>query len=202
MPNLGEKKHSFCITTKANCQSWLSTLSVTIKDNLQSKLSTYSRPTNVATPARPKSDSRYLQSTATTEWQHIITALLVQMQMSQLLSRQEIPTYDGDPLQFNTFMKAFEHCVEAKTSCEGDCLYYLEQFTRGQPRDMVRSCLHMTAKSCSKRVQDNSCLHGEGHRMAKYQTWRHQSARSLWSFPSWVFQRYGWFRTNSETSGE
>jgi hypothetical protein len=42
-------------------------------------------------------------------------------------------------------MRAFEHCVEAKTGCKGDCLYYLEQFTRGQPRDIVRSCLHMTA---------------------------------------------------------
>ena len=77
--------------------------------------------------------------------QNDITALLVQMQTSHLLPRREIPTYDGDPLQFNTFMRAFEHCVEAKTGCKGDCLYYLEQFTRGQPRDIVRSCLHMTA---------------------------------------------------------
>ena len=41
-------------------------------------------------------------------------------------------------------MKVFAlHCVEAKTSCKGD--YYLEQFTREQPRDYVHSCLHMTA---------------------------------------------------------
>lgn len=77
--------------------------------------------------------------------QNDITALLVKMQTLQLLPRREIPIYDGDPLRFNTFMKAFEYCVEAKTSCKGDCLYYLEQFTRGQPRDIVRSCLHMTA---------------------------------------------------------
>ncbi|KAI2646661.1 NEDD4 family-interacting protein 2 [Labeo rohita] len=78
--------------------------------------------------------------------QNDITALLVKMQTAQLLPHREIPTYDGDPLQFNSFMKAFEHCVEAKTSCKGDCLYYLEQYTRGQPRGMVRSCLHMTAE--------------------------------------------------------
>lgn len=78
--------------------------------------------------------------------QNDITALLVQMQTSQLLPHREIPIYDGDPLQFNSFMKAFEHCVEAKTYCKGDCLYYLEQYTRGQPRDIVRSCLHMTAE--------------------------------------------------------
>lgn len=79
--------------------------------------------------------------------QNDITALLVQMQTSQLLPHREIPTSnDGDPLQFNSFMKAFEYCVEAKTKCKGDCLYYLEQYTRGQPRDIVRSCLHMTAE--------------------------------------------------------
>lgn len=33
--------------------------------------------------------------------------------------------------------------MEAKTNDKGDCLYYLEQFTEGQPRNLVRSCLHM-----------------------------------------------------------
>nr|XP_054593643.1 uncharacterized protein LOC129160669 [Nothobranchius furzeri] len=67
------------------------------------------------------------------------------MQTAQLLPSREIPVYDGNPLQFNSFIKAFEHCVESKTSNKGDCLYYLEQYTRGQPRDLVRSCLHLTA---------------------------------------------------------
>ena len=76
--------------------------------------------------------------------QNDITTLLVQMQTSQYLPHREIPTFAGDPLQFKIFMKAFEHSVEAKTNNKGDCLYFLEQFTRGQPRDLVRSCLHMT----------------------------------------------------------
>lgn len=42
-------------------------------------------------------------------------------------------------MQFNTFMKAFEHCVGAKTSEKGYCLYYLEQLTSGQPKDLVHS---------------------------------------------------------------
>ncbi len=68
------------------------------------------------------------------------------MQTSRRLPHWEIQTYDGDPLQVNKFMKAFEHCVEAKTNCKGGCLYYLEQYTRGQRRDIVCSCLHMTAE--------------------------------------------------------
>lgn len=78
--------------------------------------------------------------------QNEITILLVQMQDSQFLSHREIPVFDGDPLQFKSFIKAFEHCVEAKTNDKGDCLYYLKQFTKGQPRNLVRSCLHMATE--------------------------------------------------------
>ncbi len=91
--------------------------------------------------------------------QNDITSLLVKTQTSQLLLHREIPVFSGDPLQFNTFMKAFEHCVEAKTIEKGDCLYYLEQFTSGQPRDLVRSCLHMPSERgytgvCSKSISE------------------------------------------------
>ena len=39
-------------------------------------------------------------------------------------------------------MKAFEQGVEDKTGA-ADCLFYLEQFTRGQPQQLVRSCQHL-----------------------------------------------------------
>lgn len=41
-------------------------------------------------------------------------------------------------------MRAFEHCVESKVQKE-DCLYYLEQYTGGQPKELVRSCQHLPA---------------------------------------------------------
>lgn len=71
------------------------------------------------------------------------TALLAQIQCSQTLPHRDIPIFDGNPLQFKSFIRAFEQCIEAKTLSSGDRLYYLEQFTRGQPKDLVRSCQHM-----------------------------------------------------------
>lgn len=71
----------------------------------------------------------------------IIAALVHEQRISSLPSR-EIPVFDGDPLQFRPFMKAFEQGVESKAG-KGDCLYYLEQYTRGQPQELVRSCQHM-----------------------------------------------------------
>lgn len=72
------------------------------------------------TPPPPGQNQPAVDHYSVLQQQNDITALLVQMQTSQLLPHWEIPTYDGDPLQFNSFMKAFEHCVEAKTYCKGD----------------------------------------------------------------------------------
>lgn len=75
--------------------------------------------------------------------QNQITELLVQQQNFNSLPIREIPMFDGNPLLFQTFIKAFQDCVEeSKTNNKGDCLY-LQQYTRGQPQELVRSCQHM-----------------------------------------------------------
>lgn len=71
--------------------------------------------------------------------QNEITALLIKQQQTSPLPTREIPVFGGDPLQFRSFIKAFE----GKTESMQDKLYYLEQFTVGQPKNLVRSYLHM-----------------------------------------------------------
>lgn len=51
--------------------------------------------------------------------------------------------FKGDPLEYRLFMRAFEHGVEDRTESDKDRLYYMEQYTSGQPRELIRSCLHM-----------------------------------------------------------
>ena len=81
------------------------------------------------------------------EKQNEITSLLAEQQSLFFLPRRDIQIFDGDPLEYQTFMRAFEHCIEEKTQSAKDCLYFLEQYTKGQPREMVRSCQHMPAGS-------------------------------------------------------
>ena len=50
-------------------------------------------------------------------------------------------------------MRAFEHCIEEKTHSAKDCLYFLEQYTKGQPRDMVRSCQFMSPEGGYARTK-------------------------------------------------
>lgn len=76
------------------------------------------------------------------EKQNEITAALVQQQQSRFVPPRDIPTFQGDPLQYRAYIRAFGQGVEEKAS-EADALYYLEQFTRGQPQELVRSCQHM-----------------------------------------------------------
>ena len=72
--------------------------------------------------------------------------LMARQQDLSLLPKREVPVFDGDPLLYQSFINAFTHLIEDKTSNCQDRLYFLEQFTLGQARDLVRSCLHMNAR--------------------------------------------------------
>ncbi|XP_051793566.1 uncharacterized protein LOC127530551 [Acanthochromis polyacanthus] len=58
--------------------------------------------------------------------QNEISSLLIQQQTAPLLPPREIPFFDGDPLQYKTFVRAFEHCVERNANNNGDRLSFLE----------------------------------------------------------------------------
>lgn len=75
--------------------------------------------------------------------QEELTTYLVHQVQPQTLPKREIPIFDGNPLQYVPFIRAFEHSVEEKTRNKRDCLYFLEQFTTGQPRVLVQSCQHL-----------------------------------------------------------
>ena len=75
-----------------------------------------------------------------------ITEMLVTQQRLANLPQREVPVFSGDPFEFLPFLKAFEHIIHCRTDNDEDRLYYLEQFTIGEPRELVRSCHHMSAQ--------------------------------------------------------
>lgn len=54
-----------------------------------------------------------------------ITALLVQQNISSVLPPRNLQIFDGDPLQYKSFIRAFENVVEKKTNNPSDCLHFL-----------------------------------------------------------------------------
>ena len=75
--------------------------------------------------------------------QNEITTLLIQQQCLSSLPRTEIQIFDGDPLKYNTFIRAFENGVKRNTKNCSDKLYFLEQYTKSHPKELVRSCQHL-----------------------------------------------------------
>ena len=96
---------------------------------------------HTATPGMQSSEPKDL--TEVLQKQNEITSMLVEQQYFSLLPKRDIQTFDGDPLQYQTFIRSFEHNIEQKTFSARDRLYFLEQYTRGQPRELVRGCEHM-----------------------------------------------------------
>ena len=54
--------------------------------------------------------------------------------------------FDGNPLEYCTFICAFETVIKAKEPDYAGRLYYLEQHTSGRPQETVRSCFYMDFK--------------------------------------------------------
>lgn len=107
-----------------------------------SRLQQQSQPVSNYVPnAQPNRGDDIL---AVMQKQNVITELLVKQQQLSHLTTKDIPLFKGDALQYKSFMRVFEHAIEQKTSNDQDKLYYLDQFTAGEPQELVRSCAHMT----------------------------------------------------------
>lgn len=48
---------------------------------------------------------------------------------SNQLSKRDVPLFTGEPIEFKTFLKAFEHVVDSKIDNNLNKLYFLEQYT-------------------------------------------------------------------------
>ena len=84
------------------------------------------------------------------------------------LPKQKLKPFSGDPLEFATFERGFRYMIEDKTSSERDRLNFLEQFTEGDAKTLVRSCLHMSDdvgyKEAKRMLQRK---YGNKHKMAE-----------------------------------
>ena len=91
----------------------------------------------------------------------------VKQQQRNTLLRRHVPVFDGKPLEYCTFIRAFETVIEAKEPDYAGRLYYLEQHTSGRPQEIVRSCLYMVPKEGyekAKGLLERRC--GQKHKMA------------------------------------
>lgn len=51
--------------------------------------------------------------------------------------------FSGDPVEYSNFVRAFENLIESKTNSPNSRLYYLVQYTSGEVKELMQSCLSM-----------------------------------------------------------
>ena len=51
--------------------------------------------------------------------------------------------FNNDPTEYISFVTSFEHIIESKIEHVKDKLYYLEQYSSGQSRRLVKTCLFL-----------------------------------------------------------
>ena len=85
---------------------------------------------------------------------------------ASLLPRPDIPIFSGEVTRFHQFLRAFDNRVADIVTDEDSKLCYLEQFTAGTPRDIVRSCLHMKKDGYKTARQMLESRYGEMEKVA------------------------------------
>ena len=73
--------------------------------------------------------------------QNDISRMMINQQKLVSLPRRELQIFDGKVQDYRAFVTAFEHNIDQLTENNQDRLYYLQQYTFGRPREIVRSCM-------------------------------------------------------------
>ncbi|KAK3745209.1 hypothetical protein QZH41_004248 [Actinostola sp. cb2023] len=101
---------------------------------------------------------------------HALQQLVQQQQQSVTaltLPQPSLQVFNGDPVEYSDFVRAFEQLIEMKTQSPSTRLYYLVQYTTGHVQESMRSCLSMREEEGyleAKRLLKERF--GQGYRIA------------------------------------
>ena len=79
--------------------------------------------------------------------QNKLTEMLVEQHQQSLLPSLQITKFAGDPLEYSSFVTSFESQIESKLRSNDVCLRYLEQYLEGEPKELIKGCLHLDEQS-------------------------------------------------------
>ena len=95
-------------------------------------------PENVETKRQPKTDNAFIRETHSNN-------------LEICIPKQEIECFDGDVSAYTVFRSAMREINDSTLSSERK-LHYAYQYTRGEPRELVKAALHMKAEEGFREV--------------------------------------------------
>ena len=88
------------------------------------------------------------------ENQSELTRILVKQQLLSTLPQGSIPFFDGQVLEYKSFIHSFENMIESKTDNNKDRLQFLIQYTKGPAQRLVKSCEYLSLDRGYQRAKD------------------------------------------------
>ena len=80
--------------------------------------------------------------------QHMESLLTQQQQhtLALMLAQHELLVFGGDPIVYCSYIKGFHIIIESKMHSNSARLYYLIKYTSGDVKELMRSCLIISAE--------------------------------------------------------
>ena len=99
--------------------------------------------------------------------QEQLTQIIADQHQRTLLPPSSIAKFGGDFTEYRTFVRSFDCRVANRTFDDNERLHYLEQYTVGRPRELVRICMHMDmSKGYSKARRLLEVKYGNEYQIA------------------------------------
>ena len=127
--------------------------------------------------------------------------MLAEQHQHSLLPSLTLTKFTGDPTDYRTFIRGFESQIEAKISSNYVCLRYLEQYLEGQPKELIKGCLSMTANhgySKAKRLLKEK--YGDMYKISNAYVKKVTDWPAIHPVDDVALDRYSTFLTNASVS--
>ena len=94
-------------------------------------------------PVESNAASAHFKGTESAWSEVVMDKMALTIKQGFSLPKKELTIFDGDPLEYWNFIKAFENSITANASSESEKLVYLLQYTSGVAKDTIKCCLVM-----------------------------------------------------------
>ena len=110
-----------------------------IRNDKEERMYTFERH-----PSRARPDQDYLDIQRK---QAELSQMIVTQQARSLLTSHEPPTFFGEVMSYPAFIEALKTLKESKVYNSRERLYFLDQYTSGKAKELIKCCLQMKSGS-------------------------------------------------------
>ena len=91
----------------------------------------------------PLNNSTYDEFLKVQKKQANISEMIMMQQVRSSLPSHKPPTFTGDSMEYSRFINAFESLIESKVESPIERLYFLDQYTAGKAKEVIKGCIQM-----------------------------------------------------------